>query len=97
MTNLVEFNDTVSFTCNASGTPLWFSWQNGSSAVTAGGRVQLNNNGRDLVISGVTRYDEGPFQCIVKNNVSSGLSVQKTLNISCEYMTVQSVVHYIAL
>ncbi|XP_067259855.1 carcinoembryonic antigen-related cell adhesion molecule 1 isoform X1 [Chanodichthys erythropterus] len=82
MTNLVEFNDTVAFTCNANGTPLWFSWQNGSSAVTAGGRVQLNNNGRDLVISGVTRYDEGPFQCIVKNNISSRDSIQKNLTIS---------------
>ncbi|XP_051722135.1 LOW QUALITY PROTEIN: carcinoembryonic antigen-related cell adhesion molecule 1 [Ctenopharyngodon idella] len=82
MTNLVEFTDTVAFTCNASGTALWFSWQNGSSAVTEGGRVQLSNNGRDLVISGVTRYDEGPFQCIVKNNVSSGQSIQKNLNIS---------------
>ncbi|CAM4699552.1 unnamed protein product [Leuciscus chuanchicus] len=82
MTNLVEFNDTVTFTCNASGTPLWFSWQNGSSAVTAGGRVQLSNNGRNLVISGVTRYDEGPFKCIVMNNISKEESIQMNLSIS---------------
>ncbi|XP_067304999.1 carcinoembryonic antigen-related cell adhesion molecule 1 isoform X2 [Pseudorasbora parva] len=81
-TNLVEFNDTVIFTCNATGTPLWFSWQNGSSAVKAGERVQLINNGRNLVISGVTRYDEGPFKCIVVNNVSSGESGQMSLTIS---------------
>lgn len=87
----MEFNDTVTFTCNASGTPLWFSWQNGSSTVTAGGRVQLNKNGQNLVISGVTRYDEGPFKCIVVNNISRGESTQMNLTISCEYITEQSV------
>ncbi|XP_077065978.1 carcinoembryonic antigen-related cell adhesion molecule 1 [Siphateles boraxobius] len=81
-TNLVEFNDTVMFTCNASGTSLRFSWQNGSAAVTAGGRVQLSNNGQNLIISGVTRYDEGPFKCIVVNDISMGESIQMNLTIS---------------
>lgn len=87
MTNLVEFNDTVMFTCSASGTPLWFSWHNGSSIVTAGGRVELRNGGRELFINGVTRYDEGPFKCLVKNNISHAETNQMNLNISCEYTT----------
>ncbi|XP_016319531.1 carcinoembryonic antigen-related cell adhesion molecule 5-like isoform X1 [Sinocyclocheilus anshuiensis] len=82
MTTLVELNDTVTFTCSASGTPLWFSWQNGSSTVTAGGRVELRNGGRDFIINGVMRYDEGPFKCLVANNISKRESHQMNLNIS---------------
>lgn len=89
MTNLVEFNDTVTFTCNASGTPLWFSWQNRSSIVTAGGRVELRNGGRELFINGVMRYDEGPFKCLVENNISKVETNQTNLNISCEYDSTQ--------
>ncbi|XP_073703347.1 carcinoembryonic antigen-related cell adhesion molecule 1 isoform X2 [Garra rufa] len=81
-TNLVEFNDTVTFTCSANGSPLWFSWHNGSSTVTAGGRVELRNGGRELVINSVTRYDEGPFKCLVKNNISNTDTIQMKLNIS---------------
>ncbi|KAK7157559.1 hypothetical protein R3I93_008910 [Phoxinus phoxinus] len=81
-TNLVEFNDTVTLTCTARGTALHFSWQNGSSTVTAGERVQLSNGGRNLIISNVTRYDEGPFKCVVVNNISSGESTQMNLTIS---------------
>ncbi|XP_052434740.1 carcinoembryonic antigen-related cell adhesion molecule 5 [Carassius gibelio] len=83
MTNLVEFNDNVTFTCTAvSGNPLWFSWRNGSSTVTAGGRVDLRNGGRELFINGVMRYDEGPFKCLVENNISKAESNQMNLNIS---------------
>ncbi|KAF4103333.1 hypothetical protein G5714_016216 [Onychostoma macrolepis] len=82
MTNLVEFNDTVTLTCSASGTPLWFSWHNGSSTVTPGERVELRNGGRELFINGVTRYDEGPFKCLVKNNISHAETNQMNLNIS---------------
>ncbi|KAK7147559.1 hypothetical protein R3I94_010168 [Phoxinus phoxinus] len=81
-THLVEFNDTVTLTCTARGTALHFSWQNGSSTVTAGERVQLSNGGRNLIISNVTRYDEGPFKCVVVNNISSGESTQMNLTIS---------------
>ncbi|XP_043117033.1 carcinoembryonic antigen-related cell adhesion molecule 1 isoform X2 [Puntigrus tetrazona] len=81
-TNLVEFNDTVTFTCTASGTPLWFSWQNGNSTVTTGGRFNVRNAGRELFINGVTRYDVGPFKCVVENNVSKSESADINLNIN---------------
>ncbi|XP_052002358.1 carcinoembryonic antigen-related cell adhesion molecule 1 isoform X1 [Xyrauchen texanus] len=81
-TSLVEYNDSVTFTCSARGTPTWFSWQNGSSVVMAQGRVELSNNGQVLAINGITRYDQGPFNCIVSNNISREESTQINLNIS---------------
>ncbi|KAL7886542.1 hypothetical protein AOLI_G00042630 [Acnodon oligacanthus] len=81
-TDLVEFNDSVSFTCSAHGTPLAFSWRNGSSEVTAGVNVQLSSDGSVLTISNVTRYDMGPFTCVVANNISNGTSRSLYLNIS---------------
>ncbi|KAI2655339.1 Hemicentin-1 [Labeo rohita] len=81
-TNLVEYNDTVTLTCSASGTPLWFSWLNGSSTVTVGERVELRNSGRQLFINNVSRYDEGSYKCLVENNISKAQSNQINLNIS---------------
>ncbi|XP_017561495.1 carcinoembryonic antigen-related cell adhesion molecule 1 [Pygocentrus nattereri] len=81
-TDLVEFNDSVLFTCSAYGTPLAFSWYKGSSVVTAGVNVQLSNDGSVLTISNVTRYDMGPFTCVVANNISNGTSRSIYLNIS---------------
>ncbi|XP_036435737.1 carcinoembryonic antigen-related cell adhesion molecule 5-like [Colossoma macropomum] len=81
-TDLVEFNDSVSFACSAHGTPLTYSWNNGSSEVTAGVNVQLSNNGSVLTISNVTRYDTGPFTCVVANGISNGTSRSLYLNIS---------------
>ncbi|XP_053349996.1 carcinoembryonic antigen-related cell adhesion molecule 1 [Clarias gariepinus] len=80
-TNLVEFNDSVTFTCTASGTPLVYTWYNGSSEVTAA-KAQLINNGGGLVINNVTRYDTGPFHCSVANNISSEASSSIYLNVS---------------
>ncbi|XP_066539333.1 carcinoembryonic antigen-related cell adhesion molecule 5-like isoform X2 [Hoplias malabaricus] len=84
-TNLVEFNDSVSFTCLALGSPLVFSWINGSALVnasTAGANVQLSNNGSVLTINNITRYDRGPFTCVVKNDISNGSIQSALLNIS---------------
>ncbi|XP_073667727.1 carcinoembryonic antigen-related cell adhesion molecule 1 isoform X2 [Paramisgurnus dabryanus] len=80
--NLMELNDSVTFTCSASGTPMWISWQNGSSLITAWDRIVLSNGGQVLTINPVMRYDQGPFKCIVANNISNGESTQVSLNIS---------------
>ncbi|XP_026875271.2 carcinoembryonic antigen-related cell adhesion molecule 1 [Electrophorus electricus] len=81
-TNLVEFNDSVTFTCSAHGTPLEFSWRNRSSELTSGGSVQLSSDGRILTITNLTRYDQGPFTCIVANGISNGTSGTIYLKIS---------------
>lgn len=83
-TNLVEFNDSVTFTCTVRGTPLVFSWHNGSSVVTVAD-VQRINDGSRLTISNVTRYDSGPFSCSVENSISNGTSRSISLDVSCEY------------
>lgn len=66
---------------------MWVSWQNGSSLVTAWDRITLSNNGQLLTINPVMRYDQGPFTCILANNISRVESTQMNLNISCEYKT----------
>uniref|UniRef100_A0A8B9KXL5 Ig-like domain-containing protein n=1 Tax=Astyanax mexicanus TaxID=7994 RepID=A0A8B9KXL5_ASTMX len=81
-TDLVEFNDSVSFNCTSRGTPITFSWYNGSSQVSTGVNVQLSNSGQVLTISSVTRYDRGPFTCVVTNSFSNGTSQDVYLNIS---------------
>ncbi|KAK1795386.1 hypothetical protein P4O66_010560, partial [Electrophorus voltai] len=81
-TNLVEFNDSVTVTCSAHGTPLEFSWRNRSSELTSGGSVQLSSDGRILTITNLTRYDQGPFTCIVANGISNGTSGTIYLKIS---------------
>ncbi|KAA0703160.1 Carcinoembryonic antigen-related cell adhesion molecule 5 [Triplophysa tibetana] len=81
-TNLVEFNESVTFTCFGRGTPMWFSWHNSSSLVTAGQRITLSNDSTVLTISPVTRYDRGPFSCIVANNISRADSTQMSLNVN---------------
>ncbi|KAF4088389.1 hypothetical protein AMELA_G00082400 [Ameiurus melas] len=80
-TNLVEFNNSVTFTCTAHGTALVFSWYNGSSEVTTA-KVQLINDGSGLIISNATRYDSGPFRCSVVNGISNGTSKSISLNVS---------------
>lgn len=83
-TNLVEFNDSVTFNCTVTGTPLIFSWYNGSSEVT-NADVRFISDGSSLIINNITRYDSGPFSCSVKNNISHKASTSISLNISCEY------------
>ncbi|KAG9337731.1 hypothetical protein JZ751_028228, partial [Albula glossodonta] len=81
-TDLVELNDTVSLTCSASGSSLSYQWRNGSSDITAGGRVQLSDDGSIPTISSVLRSDRGPLYCTVHNVVSTGTSDPFYLNIS---------------
>ncbi|XP_036450922.1 carcinoembryonic antigen-related cell adhesion molecule 5-like [Colossoma macropomum] len=80
-TELVEFNSTVRLACSASGSSLSFSWLNGSSEVTVGGRVQLTDGNRTLTITSVSRGDTGPYRCEASNVISNGTSRPLTLTI----------------
>ncbi|CAB1333912.1 unnamed protein product [Coregonus sp. 'balchen'] len=80
--DLVELNDTAIFTCSvSSGTSLSYRWLNGSSEVTASDRVRLGGGNSTLTIVSVTRYDEGPFRCMVINGISNGTSQPIGLNV----------------
>ncbi|KAJ8388821.1 hypothetical protein AAFF_G00125770 [Aldrovandia affinis] len=82
VTDIVEFNDTVSLTCSASGSSLSFRWLDDSSDITASDRFQLSDDNRILTISSVLRSDRGPLYCTVSNGISNGTSQPIFLNIS---------------
>uniref|UniRef100_A0A668T7Y1 Ig-like domain-containing protein n=1 Tax=Oreochromis aureus TaxID=47969 RepID=A0A668T7Y1_OREAU len=81
-TDLVEFNSSVTLVCSASGSPTSFLWFNGSSEVTANDRVHFTDGGSNLTIINVTRFDQGPFRCLVSNLLSNGTSDPLTLKIT---------------
>uniref|UniRef100_A0A8C4TI54 Carcinoembryonic antigen-related cell adhesion molecule 6-like n=1 Tax=Erpetoichthys calabaricus TaxID=27687 RepID=A0A8C4TI54_ERPCA len=83
VTNPVEFNDTVTLTCTASGSDVSYRWFNGSSELSDTQRVHLSADNRNLTISGVLRSDDGPFYCYVYNHVSKNFS--KPFNLDVKY------------
>ncbi|XP_072571991.1 cell adhesion molecule CEACAM8-like [Paramormyrops kingsleyae] len=81
-TELVEFNDSVSLTCSASGSSPTFHWLNGSSDIIVSERVHLSADNRTLTISSVLRSDQKPIYCSVTNIISSNTSRPFTFNVS---------------
>ncbi|XP_061530309.1 carcinoembryonic antigen-related cell adhesion molecule 1 [Phycodurus eques] len=82
-TDLVEFNDTVTLTCAVvTGTSLSFTWLNDTATVTPGEYVHISDDGSQLTIAKVKRYDEGPIKCNVTNGISQGISSSVLFNIS---------------
>nr|XP_023663458.1 carcinoembryonic antigen-related cell adhesion molecule 5-like isoform X2 [Paramormyrops kingsleyae] len=81
-TELVEFNDSVSLTCSASGSSPTFHWLNGSSDIIVSERVHLSAYSRTLTISPVLRSDQKPIYCSVTNIISSNTSRPITFNVS---------------
>ncbi|KAJ8287729.1 hypothetical protein COCON_G00003880 [Conger conger] len=78
----VEFNDTVTLTCSASGSSLYFQWRNVSSDITGSENVELKDDNRTLVIPNILRFDRGPFYCAVFNGISNASSTPQYLKIS---------------
>ncbi|XP_058865284.1 carcinoembryonic antigen-related cell adhesion molecule 5-like isoform X2 [Acipenser ruthenus] len=74
VTDPVEFNDTVSLTCTASGSAVSYRWLNGSSVVSDSERIHLSDDNKTLTIARVLRSDDGTLYCYAFNPVSNSTS-----------------------
>ncbi|XP_058865277.1 hemicentin-1-like isoform X2 [Acipenser ruthenus] len=74
VTDPVEFNDTVSLSCTASGSAVSYRWFNGSSVVSDSERIRLSDDNKTLTIARVLRSDDGTLYCYVFNPVSNSTS-----------------------
>ncbi|MGH0172487.1 UNVERIFIED_CONTAM: hypothetical protein FKN15_063470 [Acipenser sinensis] len=92
VTDPVEFNDTVSLTCTASGSAVSYQWLNGSSVVSDSERIHLSDDNKTLTIPRVLRSDDGTLYCYAFNPVSNSTSepfhlipiLNNTFNLTCE-------------
>ena len=77
--------DNVTFTCNATGNPApTFRWSKNGSVLTAGSRISLSQDGKQLTITNVTRDDSGQYVCEATNSVKTVQSNSATLNVKCK-------------
>ncbi|KAK6469878.1 carcinoembryonic antigen-related cell adhesion molecule 5-like [Huso huso] len=74
VTDPVEFNDTVSLTCTASGSAVSYQWLIGSSVLRDSERIRLSDDNKTLTIARVLRSDDGTLYCYAFNPVSNSTS-----------------------
>uniref|UniRef100_H3AA20 Ig-like domain-containing protein n=1 Tax=Latimeria chalumnae TaxID=7897 RepID=H3AA20_LATCH len=77
----MEFNDTVTLTCFASGIDISYQWWRDNQPVSSSGRWFLCNNNQTLTISKILRTDNGPYTCNSSNAISTNSSDKFFLNI----------------
>ena len=75
--------DNVTFTCNATGYSA-FNWTKDGSVLTAGSKISLSSDRKQLTITNVTREDSGQYVCEATNNVTTVQSNSATLNVKCK-------------
>uniref|UniRef100_A0A8C5QDI6 Ig-like domain-containing protein n=1 Tax=Leptobrachium leishanense TaxID=445787 RepID=A0A8C5QDI6_9ANUR len=75
--------ESVALTCSSLGTDLSYSWRLDGAALPQNPRYYLTGSNSTLVISPVTRNDQGVFTCIVSNYLNNGTS--NPLSLSCKY------------
>uniref|UniRef100_A0A8C5QD95 Ig-like domain-containing protein n=1 Tax=Leptobrachium leishanense TaxID=445787 RepID=A0A8C5QD95_9ANUR len=76
--------ESVALTCSSLGTDLSYSWQLDGAALPKNARYLLTGSNSTLVISPVTRNDQGVFTCIVANYLNNETSNPLTLSWSPE-------------
>lgn len=83
-TEMLEFSGPVQLSISSSGSSQSFNWLNGTHLLSANERVQITEGGAVVTVLNVTRYDQGPYSCLVYNPVSTLDTNQVHLSISCE-------------
>ncbi|XP_075907164.1 cell adhesion molecule CEACAM6-like [Nelusetta ayraudi] len=79
---MLEFSGPVNLSISSTGSSRSFNWQNNSQSVLTNERVRITEDGAVLTVLNVTRYDQGPFSCLVNNPVSNTRTNEVTLFIS---------------
>ncbi|XP_042201651.1 carcinoembryonic antigen-related cell adhesion molecule 5-like [Callorhinchus milii] len=69
--NPIEYNDTVTLTCDVKGTVESRLWFKDERALHSNDRITISQDNATLTIISVTRNDGGTYRCEAKNSFSS--------------------------
>ena len=78
----------MTLSCNASGDPVpTISWTKDGSIISASGdwRISFGADNKVLIISNVSREDEGEYRCVANNSLGNASSNAAFLNVRCKF------------
>nr|XP_024643143.1 pregnancy-specific beta-1-glycoprotein 2-like [Macaca nemestrina] len=81
-----EAMETVILSCDPDTQGVSYLWWINGQSLPISGKLQLSENNKTLVLFNVTKDTAGPYECEMKNPVSSSRSDPVTLNLLCEYL-----------
>nr|XP_028694925.1 putative pregnancy-specific beta-1-glycoprotein 7 [Macaca mulatta] len=81
-----EATETVILSCDPDTQNVSYLWWINGQSLPISGKLQLSENNRTLILFNVTKDTAGPYECEIKNTVSSSRSDPVTLNLLCEYL-----------
>ncbi|XP_011890621.1 PREDICTED: pregnancy-specific beta-1-glycoprotein 2-like [Cercocebus atys] len=81
-----EGTETVILSCDPETQDVSYLWWINGQSLPVSRPWQLCKNNRILMLYGVTKDIAGPYECEMKNPVSSSRSDPVTLNLLCEYL-----------
>ncbi|XP_077839249.1 pregnancy-specific beta-1-glycoprotein 7-like isoform X1 [Macaca mulatta] len=79
-----EGTETVILSCDPDTQDVSYLWWINGQSLPISRKLQLSENNRTLVLSGVRKDTAGPYECEMKNPVSSSRSDPVTLNLLSE-------------
>uniref|UniRef100_A0A2K5IBZ4 Ig-like domain-containing protein n=1 Tax=Colobus angolensis palliatus TaxID=336983 RepID=A0A2K5IBZ4_COLAP len=79
-----EATETVILSCDPDTQDVSYLWWINGQSLPISRELQLSENNRTLTLSGVTKDTAGPYECEMKNPVSSSRSDPVTLNLLLE-------------
>nr|XP_045235488.1 putative pregnancy-specific beta-1-glycoprotein 7 [Macaca fascicularis] len=79
-----EGTETVILSCDPDTQDVSYLWWINGQSLPISRKLQLSENNRTLILFGVTKDTAGPYECEMKNPVSSSRSDPVTLNLLSE-------------